>query len=348
VREPRFKLLPFDNLRPADEPPWLVKRLIPRVGLVVVWGPPKSGKSFYIFDLMMHVALEWKYRNRTVHGGPVVYCAFEGGDGEAFRQRQLAEGAAGVPFYLVATRIDLIKEHPQLIRDIRTQLGMEKPVAVVLDTLNRSLNGSESNDADMAGYIKAADAIREAFDCVVIIVHHCGVEGTRPRGHTSLPGAVDAQLAVKRDDADNVIVTVELMKDGPQGDVICSRLETVELGIDADDEAITSCVIVPADDRVAAARTAKGSKKPSAATRIALKALQQAVLERGEPALLSEHIPADAMVVSPETWREYCYSVGITSSSEPRARQLAFKRAFEKLVADGEVSVWDDHVWIGP
>ena len=27
---------------------------IPRVGLVVVWGPPKCGKSFWAFDLAMH------------------------------------------------------------------------------------------------------------------------------------------------------------------------------------------------------------------------------------------------------------------------------------------------------
>jgi RecA-family ATPase len=101
---------------------------------------------------------------------------------------------------------------------------------VVLDTLNRSLRGSESSDEDMTAYLKAADAIREAFDCAVIIVHHCGVDGTRPRGHTSLTGTVDAQLAVKRDASDNVMVTVEHMKDGPEGDVIGSRLERVELG----------------------------------------------------------------------------------------------------------------------
>ena len=89
--------------------------------------------------------------------------------------------------------------------------------------------------------------MREAFECAVIIVHHCGVDGTRPRGHTSLTGTVDAQLAVKRDVADNVLVTVEHMKDGPEGDVIGSRLERVELGVDEDGDPITSCVIVPVE-----------------------------------------------------------------------------------------------------
>ena len=92
--------------------------------------------------------------------------------------------------------IDLVKEHEELIAAIRTI--DPPPVAVVLDTLNRSLNGSESSDEDMSAYVRAADAIRETFDCAVLIVHHCGIK-LRPRGHTSLTGAADAQLAVKRD-----------------------------------------------------------------------------------------------------------------------------------------------------
>ena len=87
----------------------------------------------------------------------------------------------------------------------------------MLDTLNRSLAGSESDDKDMAAYIKAADAIREAFGCVVVVVHHCGVQETRPRGHTSLTGAVDAQLAVKRDAAGSVVVTGGVDEGRPRG-----------------------------------------------------------------------------------------------------------------------------------
>jgi hypothetical protein len=74
---------------------------------------------------------------------------------------------------------------------------------------------SAISDSIMAAYIKAADAIREAFDCALVIIHHCGVDGTRPRGHTSLTGAADAQIAVSRDEAtDHVVSKVDWMKDG--------------------------------------------------------------------------------------------------------------------------------------
>ena len=61
---PRFRLVPFDRITVGAERVYLVKGIIPAAGLVVVWGPPKCGKSFWTFDLVMHVALGWKYRGR--------------------------------------------------------------------------------------------------------------------------------------------------------------------------------------------------------------------------------------------------------------------------------------------
>ena len=50
-----------------------------------------------------------------------------------------------------------------------------------------------------------------------------------------------------RDAADNIIATVELMKDGPQSGEFASRLEVVELGLGDDGDEITSCVIAPVE-----------------------------------------------------------------------------------------------------
>ena len=117
----------------------------------------------------------------------------------------------------------------------------------MIDTLNRSLAGSENSDKDMAAYIRAADVIREAFECTVAIIHHCGVSGDRPRGHSSLTAAADAQLAVKRDDEGVIRVKVEWLKDGQEGAEIASGLEKVELGTDSYGDPIVSCVVVPDD-----------------------------------------------------------------------------------------------------
>src|SRR5262249_5783128 len=152
-----------------------------------------------------------------------------------------------VPLRVMACPTNLIKDHPRLIADIREQLAPdEKPAAVVLDTLNRSLIGSESKDADMAAYIFAATAIREAFKCLVIVIHHCGWDETRPRGHSALPGAVDGQLAIVRD-GDAVTLLVEFLRDGAEGAEIHSAVKVIEVGQDVTGKMLTSLVVVAAN-----------------------------------------------------------------------------------------------------
>ena len=259
--------MPFDKIAAGSERVYAVKGIIPRTGLAVVWGPPKCGKSFWVFDLVMHVALGWEYRGKRVQQGPVVYLALEGGNGfkariEAFRQRFLPEDAEPVPFFLIADALNVAKDHADLIGCIRLQAGEQLPAVVVIDTLNRSIAGSESDDKDMSAYIRAADAIRTAFNCVVIVVHHCGIDASRMRGHTSLTGAEDAEIAVRRDAANNILAEVARMKDGAEGEVIVSKLEVEEVGADVDGDAITSCVVLPAK-AVQAAESAPEMRLPA-------------------------------------------------------------------------------------
>ncbi len=96
----RFPLIRFDAIQLKTAPSYLVKGLIPRSGLVVIWGPPKCGKSFWAFDVAAHIALGWSYRDRKVQQGAVVYLVLEGEHGigarvEAWRQQHLRAATAG-------------------------------------------------------------------------------------------------------------------------------------------------------------------------------------------------------------------------------------------------------------
>jgi hypothetical protein len=219
---------------------------------------------------MLHVALGWEYRERAVQQGTVIYCAFEGAHGyrkrcEAFRRHHCLTDE-DPPLYVVPGRADLIKDHAALIREMRDQIAHDQEAGragsvrgVILDTLNKSLIGSESKDVDMANYIAAAEAIQAAFGCVVIIVHHHGIDESRPRGHTSLRGAVDTQIKVTRDDQNNIIVEIEDMRDGPEGAQIASRLVVVDVGIDTAGRPLTSAAIEPVDPTT---RRSDGHKLP--------------------------------------------------------------------------------------
>jgi hypothetical protein len=339
VRTARIRLVPFDDIRLGKVARYLVKGLIPLGGLTVIWGPPKCGKSFWIFDLMMHVALGWNYRGHRIRQGSVVYCAFEGQIGfearvEAFRQRHDVREA---PFFLEPVTIDLVGEYKELIAVISRQLSDNPPAAVVLDTLNRSMRGSESSDEDMTAYVKAADAIREAFDCAVVVVHHCGVDGTRPRGHTSLTGAADAQISVKRDTNKNIVVTVECAKDGPEGEQILSALETVELGTDEDSEPITSCIVLASADKP------KMTDRLTTKQTIGLRALDDALNVLGEQK--QGHGWPSCKVVLLEHWRASCDRHSLSGSDKPDSKKKAFQRVRSDLLALGEICIFDDCIW---
>jgi hypothetical protein len=297
---PRLGLIPFADIRPGDDPPYLVKGVIPREG------EPKSGKSFQSFDLAMAVARGIDYRDRGVQQGPVVYCAAEGATGfrnrvEAYRQHHELEGEP--LFYLVPDALSLVDDAAELVASIRTTLGDTKPFMVVLDTLNRSLAGNENDPGDMAAYIKAADLIREAFGCAVLIVHHCGVDSKRPRGHTSLTGAADAQLAVKRA-GETIVTTVEWMKDGPEGESLYSILKVMTVGQDSDGEDITSCVVLEADTPAVETRQRSAKLTPN----------QQTMLT-----VLQEAMP-DGLTI--ENWNEQAKDAGLCEGQKGQRRRF--------------------------
>jgi hypothetical protein len=345
----RFNLIPFDQIKRKAAASYLIKGVIPATGLIVVWGAPKSGKSFLAFDAVLHIALGWKYRGRRVTAGTVVYLALEGQSGfgaraDAFRQHCLNPGDSVPNFYLVEERTDLIRDHAELIKCIRLQSNAT-PNVVVIDTMNRSLVGSESKDEDMAQYIKAADAIREAFNCAVIIIHHCGIDGTRPRGHTSLTGAADVQISVKRDAADNIVAEIEYAKDMPQGAVITSRLIVKELGPDQDGDQVTSCALEEVEDAEAVQKaTTKPKPTITKGAKIALRALQEALAECGE-VFASSRAPNNTKTISEKKWREYAYKRGIAVGGD-RAKQKAFKAATQWLVSSSIVATWEDQYWV--
>jgi hypothetical protein len=157
-------------------------------------------------------------------------------------------------------------------------------------------------------------------------------------------GASDAQIAVKRDAANNVVFTVEFMKDGSVGEEIVSSLHVVEVGKDDDGDTITSCM-VKAVERPAGTTKAIPPVRLTKGARIALGALHDAIGEMGQPSPASNHIPARVKVVTIDQWRDRAFSKGLSTSDQPNARRMAFNRATESLFASHQVGVWDPYVW---
>ena len=339
-----FPLQAFENIGLDVEcRNYLVKGLIASTGLAVIWGPPKCGKSFWAADLGLHIALGWDYRGRRVQQASVVYVALEGRHGfpariEAFRRHHGVETA---PFYLLTASLDLVAKSTQLIAAVKAQLGANLPGVLFLDTLNRSLVGSESKDEDMARFLAAAERVAQELNCAVVIVHHCGIDATRPRGHTSLSAAVESQLAVKKGSLGEVIVTLELAKDFAEGTQIVSRLEPIEVGTDPDGDKITSLLVLPAEVTSA---TRNVTRKVSDRQRLALAALDECASSSGKPAPANWELAGRTVVVQVSAWREELYRKGVLDR-DAKSRREEFKRVRQQLQARGLIGIRDDLAW---
>lgn len=216
--------------------------------------------------MMMQVVLGELYRDDLyVEQGDVVYLALEGGRG--FRRRKEAwarhhadklKGREAPLFFLIDAPVAIVHDHVDVIASIEAQAV--KPSVVVIDTLNRTLGGgSESDDRDMGALIKAVDAIRARFGCTVILVHHCGHDGSRPRGHSALLGAYDVLIHVTKSEAGLINVEVQETRDDEPPPPFSARLEPVELGVNQRGARLQSRVVVY-DETPCAARSPTDSK----------------------------------------------------------------------------------------
>lgn len=353
----RFNFTQFRNIQLDRAPPYRVHELLPRIGVVIVWGKPKSGKTFWTFDLEMHVALGRPYRGRRVEQGEVLHIACEGARGlgarkEAWRLYH-TEGKSdeeiatieAAPFYLCKdTALDLTKDVDKVMTDIAIQFADRSIAVITIDTLNRSLKGSESKDDDMGRYLSAAIALADKFQCCVLIVHHCGYNEDRPRGHSSLLGSADAIIETKKDDGGHLTTEVEEMRDGPAGAQTHSRLAVVTVAYDDNDTPITSCVVV-GDEAPTQNATHKRTPLPPPA-KVALQQLRKVLAKAGEAAPASDHIPPNISVVNFDLWRRYCYQAGISDGDSADARKKAFQRASDKLQAEEFIGRWGEWIWL--
>jgi AAA domain/Bifunctional DNA primase/polymerase, N-terminal len=344
-RAKRFRLIPFNEVCMDDEPSYMVDELIPKKGIVLLWGPRKSFKSFFTVGLALHIAKGWDFHKRPVEQGTVVYLAFEGGHGnsqriEAHRRYYNIPDKERVPLLCMMGNASLIHDHALLISDIKADVAFHKyakPDVIVIDTLNKSLVGSESLDRDMAAYIRAAYAVRDAFDCVVIIVHHCGWDDSRPRGHTSLPSAVDAELSIRRDET-MAVVTVDNMREGPEGVEFVCQSVPVQLGVDRRGKERSSLVMVPAQAGLTHG-SKQGERGPSEGQRLALTILSRCLNQHGQP--LPDELDVKGILgVQIEEWREALVAAHAIGDHPTQWSRLKSSLQARNLIRIHEPWVW--------
>lgn len=244
-KKSRIKKYNFDQITNRPPTQWLIKKVLPKTGVAVVYGQSKAGKSFLAFDLLAHVSKGLEWFDHRVMRAPVVYTPFEGFGGLPNRFNAFKEELFKPDIKIVEAPIDLNNQvdYDELIDVIGDDI---QGGVVCIDTLAASSPAlDENNGVDMKLLIDKCQRMARDFQCLVLLVHHSGKDQSRGlRGFSGLEGACDAIIHVQRNE-NNRHWKLEKNKEGMDGREYPFKLQPVLLGHDNDDETIYSCVVQP-------------------------------------------------------------------------------------------------------
>jgi hypothetical protein len=259
--QPRYTFEPVHAFSSAMALPWIVKGVLPKAGLAVVYGASGSGKSFAVLDIAFAIARGVEWRGRRVRQGRVAYIAAEGAEG--FRKR-LAAYAKHFDVDLTVVPMTVLNASPNLmekqdavdiVRGIRAAGGAD---VVIVDTFAQTTPGANENAGEDVGKALAhCKRIHETTGALVVLIHHSGKDASKgARGWSGLRAAADAEIEILRE-GDARSLRLSKNKDGEDGLLWGFALETVQLGVDEDMDPITSCVVVEAQASVVGAGPAR-------------------------------------------------------------------------------------------
>jgi KaiC/GvpD/RAD55 family RecA-like ATPase len=336
----------------------LVHGLIGGNQLAVLYGESGSGKSFLAFDFGAHFALGREWLGHAVAGGGVLYIAAEGRGGWSNRVAAFCqhhdldeEARTMIPFQFVLESVNLGRNgglDAAAVIDAAREASEEfgRPVRLIfVDTMARAMPGSNENDpVDMGAFVANADAIREATGATVVIVHHTGKNAALgARGHSSLRAAVDTELEVERTESARML-RVRKSRDGNDGFEMAFRLDTVEIGRDAADQAITSCIISGADAEEH--RKAKAAKaRPLAQWQLAADYLKNTLVDYPETVAPNGRFPTGIPVTTITRFREQLGRASIIDGETDASKRQQWKRIKDRMLAKGLMRIEGEYCW---
>ncbi len=224
----RSRLLTPDELDKLPPPEPLIEHYCSLNSLMTTFGRPGTAKTLMAMTMSFAVVTGTPWFGHPVGQGPVLYIAGEGTSGLAQRQRAWRE-ACGWPdlggMHWLPMAVNLLDATwtsalVRLVEDLQPKL-------VTIDTLARSMPGGDENaSADMSALVAASDRVREASRATVNLVHHTPKEGSTPRGHSALEGAVDTALLLERNGS-QITLTAPKQKDLPTPEPMVFELHQV-------------------------------------------------------------------------------------------------------------------------
>lgn len=338
-----FPIHPWSELQELPKREYMIKGLLDRHALSVVYGQSNSGKTFFVLDVAAHISCGMSWQGRRTIKGQVLYIAAEGGLGvcerlEAFRKHNNLQGYGAL--YVLPAGISLCGEEHDTDALIEQIKGLGQFELIIVDTLSRAMAGGDENSPkDMSAFVKNCDALKEETGAHVLIIHHSGKDQSKgARGHSALRAAVDTEIEITNKSG---VVSAEIVKqrDGATNEAFHFELKQIYLGEDEDGDKITSCVLEATE-----VLAIKGQQLKDSALKT-YRVLCDLMLESS-----IEHIPRKGMhpqeCIKLEEFKDHFFKAGIADTDKTDSVAKAFLRCKNKLKDLGYISEWDGYIWL--
>jgi hypothetical protein len=349
----RFKLILLADITVDDEPLWLIDGLIPAgPSLGVIFGKPKSGKTFLAADMFLHVAMGREYCGCAVQQGAVIYITKEGVRG--FQRRMLAmrehhNVGPQVPFYVAYEMPNFgtnSGDAAALVALIRKLVPRGVRIAaIIIDTLARTMPGqSDSDPAVMSQFVENCNVVAAGFGCFVGAVHHSPrSDDTRSRGSNILDAAADAIISVIKDEGTHISTAkIEALKDGEEGlswRFLITKKRNQKGGFDP------LCETLSEPHRNGESET-RAKPNMTGEERRFFDILCEAILEAGEIAPASETVPANIKAVTRVYFKKCLVQRGFVDGDKPDSLRAMASKYINRLTGKKLIGADAVYVWL--
>lgn len=337
-KQPQLRLYTGQELLDLPAPKsWIIKGWLPKgPAFCMTFGPSGNGKTFVVVDRMLAIATgQPTWCGAKVRQADVLYLCGEGSMDVRARIAVWCQvhGIRKLEHFYMSEEAAHIDSNDGMERILGAlDFYGFRPDLIVVDTLNRFMEGDENDTQNAGTFIAACAALQTRFGACLLLVHHTGLAEDaqrRARGSSAFRGALDMQDMVTKT-GDTFCITQTKNKGGREMEPVFLQLQDhdIEGWTDEDGEQIRCAVLVPAEAPEEAEQVTVRNEN---------KARMTAMFAR------FGYMVDDALVIRREDLKkaflEETLERNPDSPKPQKAADMALKRTLDELLDDGSLSI---------
>ena len=342
-KEPSLRLFAGQELLNYPAPKsWIIKGWLPKgPAFCMTFGPSGNGKTFVVVDRMLSIATGQKeWCGCKVNQADVLYLCGEGSIDVRARIAVWCQehGITRLEHFYMSEEAAHVDSDEGMARILQALEFYDfKPDLIVIDTLNRFMEGDENDTQNAGTFISACARLQSIYSACLLLVHHTGLAEDaqkRARGSSAFRGALDMQDMVTK--AGEVFCIQQTKnKGGREMEPVYLQLEDHDIAgwMDEDGEQVRCAILVPCEDPEEAEtvqiRDRNKEKMVEMFVRYGMESGELLIVKRDhlKKAFLEEVMERNPDVKSPQ-----------------QTADMNLKRALDPLLDDGSLGVYEKDI----